>query len=70
MVKYTAIVSYEPGLPSSEYVHLCRTTGRFNGDLYVVMTRRSVVRFSEYLEASREFDRKVKQLTEKGKGSL
>ena len=66
MTKYISIMSYEPGLPSHEYVDFCHTMGRLNEDLYVVMTRRSVVRFSEYSEASKEFDRKVKQLKEKG----
>jgi len=65
MVKYTSIVSYEPGAPSHEYVDLCRMAGQFPQDCYVVMTRRSVVRFSEYSEASREFDRKVQQIKSK-----
>jgi hypothetical protein len=55
-------MSFQPGLPSREYVDFCSKDG-----MYLILTQHSVYRFDDFQEASQEFDRKVERI-KKGEG--
>lgn len=61
-MRYKSIMSFQPGLPSREYVDFCSKDG-----MYLILTQHSVYRFDDFQEASQEFDRKVERI-KKGEG--